>query len=79
MFLICMICMIYELYDLAHVAGWGCIICMMQDMFPTLDLFYTDPAQHLTKAGQDLVDDLDHDLSDLYEYPPARVPSESFT
>ena len=33
-------------------------------MFPGLDLYYPDPAQHLTTAGEDL-DDLDRDLSDL--------------
>ena len=33
-------------------------------MFPGLDLCLTDPAQHLTAAGEEL-DDLDHDLSDL--------------
>ena len=33
-------------------------------MFPGLDLHYTDPAQLLTAAGEEL-DDLDHDLSDL--------------
>ena len=31
-------------------------------MFPGLDLCYTDPAQQLLTAGQEL-DDLDHDLS----------------
>ena len=35
-------------------------------MFPGLDLYYTDPAQNLTTARQKL-DDLDHDLSNLYE------------
>ena len=35
-------------------------------MFPGLDLHYTDPAQHLRTAGDEL-DDLDHDLSDLFE------------
>ena len=33
-------------------------------MFPGLDLYYADPAQPLTTAGEEL-DDLDHDLSDL--------------
>ena len=33
-------------------------------MFPGLDLHYTDPAQLLTAAGEEL-DDLDNDLSDL--------------
>ena len=31
-----------------------------------MDLYYTDPAQHLITAGWDL-DDLDRDLSDLYD------------
>ena len=34
-------------------------------MFPELDLFYTDPAQHSITAGDDLDDLLDHELSDL--------------
>ena len=33
-------------------------------MFPGLDLYYADPAQPLTAAGEEL-DDPDHDLSDL--------------
>ena len=33
-------------------------------MFPGLDLYYADPAQPLTAAGEEL-DDLDHDLSNL--------------
>ena len=36
---------------------------MIWDMFPGWDLYYADPAQHLTIAGYDL-DDLS-DLSDL--------------
>ena len=35
-------------------------------MFPGLDLYCTDPAQPLTTAGGEQ-DDLDHDLSDLYD------------
>ena len=31
--------------------------------FPVLDLYYADPAQPLTTAGEEL-DELDHDLSD---------------
>ena len=43
----------YDLHHLAHVSG--------------LDLCYTDPAQHLIAAGQELddVDDLDRDLFDV--------------
>ena len=33
-------------------------------MSPGLDLYYTDPAQHLRTAGYDL-EDLDRDLSDV--------------
>ena len=33
-------------------------------MFTGLDLYYADPAQHLTTVGEEL-DYLDHDLSDL--------------
>ena len=38
-------------------------------MFPELDLYYEDPAQPLTTAGEELDDlyDLDHDLYDLYD------------
>ena len=39
-------------------------MCMIWHMFPGLDLYCTDPAQHLTTAGEDL-SDLDRDLSDL--------------
>ena len=35
-------------------------------MFPGLDMYYVDPGQHLTTAGEEL-DDLDRDLSDLSE------------
>ena len=35
-------------------------ICMIYHMFPGLDLYCTDPAQHLITAGEDL-----DDLSDL--------------
>ena len=35
-------------------------------MFPGLDLYYTDPAQPLTTAHEEL-DDLDHYLSCLFE------------
>ena len=38
-------------------------------MFPGLGLYYADPAQPLSTAGEELDDlyDLDHDLSDLSE------------
>ena len=38
-------------------------------MFPGLDLYYADPAQTLTTAGEELDyldDDLDHDLSEVW-------------
>ena len=39
------------------------MICMIQQVFPGLDLYYTDPAQPLATAGEDLlIDYLDHDL-----------------
>ena len=37
---------------------------MIWYMFPVLDLYYADPAQPLTWAGEEL-DYLDHDLSGL--------------
>ena len=40
------------------------IIGMIAHVFPGLILCYTDPAQHLIRAGYDL-DYLDRDLSDL--------------
>ena len=50
-----MICMmvydLYDLYDLAHVAGLEPLTCMIKDKFSGLDLYYTDPAQHLIAAG----------------------------
>ena len=35
-------------------------------MFPGVDLYYTDPAQHLATAGWDL-DYLDRNLSHLFD------------
>ena len=43
------------------LTGGNRITCMIQDMFPGLDLYYTDPAQHIITAGYGL-DDLYHDL-----------------
>ena len=43
---------LYDLYDLAHVAG--CESHNLLDlghMFPGLDLYCTDPAQHIITAG----------------------------
>ena len=37
---------------------------MISDTLPSLDLYYTDPAQHVITAGLE-VDDLDRDLSGL--------------
>ena len=46
-------------------------------MFPGLDLYYTDPAQPLTTAGEELLDDisvedLNHDLSEVCKIPLRR-------
>ena len=32
--------------------GGSRMICVIQDMVQGLNMFYTDPAQHLTRAGQ---------------------------
>ena len=40
----------------------------MKHIVPALDLSvlrYADPAQRLTTVGEELLDDLDHDLSDI--------------
>ena len=37
---------------------------MLHDIFPGLELYYTDPAQPLKTTGEEL-DDLDHGLSDM--------------
>ena len=37
---------------------------LLRHRFPGLNLYYTDPVQHVIPAGQGL-DDLDRDLSDL--------------
>ena len=39
-------------------------ICRIQHMFPGFDLYYADPAQPLTTAGEEL-HDLDNDLSSV--------------
>ena len=44
-------------------------------MFPGLDLYYADPAQPLTTAGEEL-DELDHDLSvrgEFYAVSPKNL------
>ena len=38
------------------------MICAIWHMFPGLDLYYADPAQPLTRAGEEL-DYLDNDMS----------------
>ena len=52
-------------YDLAHVAEWEPYNLHDQytALVPGLELYHTDPAQHIITAGDNL-DDLD-DLSDL--------------
>ena len=59
---------------LAHVAGWEPHnLHDFQHMLPVFDLCYTDPAQPLAKAGEELlVDDCYHlddcrDLDDCYD------------
>ena len=47
-------------------------MCMVQDMFPGLNLYCTDRAQHMITAGQD-VDDLCRDLSDLSDPSVRRM------
>ena len=39
------------------------MLCVTSDVFPGLDMYFTDPAQYIITAGEDL-DDLE-DLSDL--------------
>ena len=41
------------------------ITCMVQYMFPGLDLYYVDHAQSRKTPSEEL-DDLEHDLSDLF-------------
>ena len=59
----------YNLPDLAHIFLGG--TCTIQIGPVPVDLYHTDPAQHLTTAGYDL-DDLDHDLSDLSKNIPLK-------
>ena len=64
---------LYDMYDLPRVTGWEpYITCMIYRMFPGLDLYPTDPAQHFLTAGEEL-DDLQiyHDLSDLSDLSDA--------
>ena len=49
---------------LLMLPGGSRVTCMIWEMLPGLDLYYTDPLQHLITAGEEL-DDLGHDLSDL--------------
>ena len=48
----------------SYMVGPVYIICVIQHVFPGLDLYYADTAQPLTTAGEELDDlyDLDHDL-----------------
>ena len=46
---------------------------MTYDMLSGLDMYCTDPAQHLETAGLD-DDELDHDMSDLSEGAPSVPP-----
>ena len=40
-----------DLYDLDHVAGWGPDHLHDLGQVPAMDLYYTDPAQHLSHSG----------------------------
>ena len=53
------------LYDLLIFSGWDpdYLHDLQQHKFSVLDLFCAAPAQPLTTAGEELLDDLDHDLS----------------
>ena len=55
-----MICVICTRYDLAHVAGGKPCNPYDVETFPALDMYFTDPAHHLTAASWDL-DDLSVD------------------
>ena len=46
-------------------------------MFPGFDLYYADPAQALTTAGEEL-DDIDHELSDLSYLSVRRAQGNIF-
>ena len=48
--------------------------CIISHMLPRLDMYYTDPAQPRTTAGQE-PDDLYHDLSDLSDLSVRSVNS----
>ena len=47
--------------------GGNRIICMIERVFPGLDLYCTDLAQHIIRAGSDLEYLSDGDISDLFE------------
>ena len=58
--------MVYQFFML--LGGIG-TICMIQHIFPGLDLYsiHSNPAKHLITAAKGFtVDDLDRDLSKLY-------------
>ena len=61
-----------DLVYLVHVAGWDPYHLHDLAHVPGLDLYYADPAQPRTTAGQELDDlDLDHDQSDVRNVPNA--------
>ena len=74
---ICMICMVCMMQLMLMLPGGSRIVCIIEDVFPGLDLYCcTYPVQYLITAGQDIdsldrahngkledVDDQDRDLS----------------
>ena len=47
--------------------GSRIICCMIERAFPALDLYCTDLAQHIIRAGSDIDYLSDGDISDLFE------------
>ena len=69
------LCDLYDLYDLyalhdpphaAECKPYNQYHRHDRGLFPGLDLYYTDPVQPLTTAAGEELDDLGHDLSDLF-------------
>ena len=58
--------------------GGSRTICMIYHIFSGLHLYYADPAQPLTMAGQEL-DDLNHDLSDLSDISDRSDPDHDLS
>ena len=47
--------------------GSRIICCMIERAFPALDLYCTDLAQHIIRAGSDIDYLSDGDISDLFD------------